>query len=87
MPLCSASWWQAQMRTLAVVYAVMRRVIALYASTMQGALLASERKTLANSLKTYRRATNLSTPHPRQNDPHKLRRLRRPTGPRRAALC
>ena len=33
-----------------------------------------------------RRAARLATTPPTQNDPHKLRRLRRPTGPRRAAM-
>ncbi len=33
-----------------------------------------------------RRAPRPSQSAPTQNDPHKLRRLRRPTGPRRAAI-
>ena len=37
--------------------------------------------------KIPRRRANLTNAKPTQNDPHKLRRLRRPTGPRRAALC
>jgi hypothetical protein len=35
---------------------------------------------------TRRRATHKRLT-PRKNDPHKLRRLRRPTGPRRAWMC
>jgi hypothetical protein len=35
--------------------------------------------------KTPRDANALQTP-PTQNDPHNMRRLRRPTGPRRAAM-
>ena len=44
--------------------------------------------TLANTIHnktTY--ARDPQRPPPGQNDPHNLRRLRRPTGPRRAALC
>ena len=32
------------------------------------------------------RHANLTNAQPTQNDPHKLRRLRRPTGPQRAAM-
>ena len=35
----------------------------------------------------YAAAATLTNAKPTQNDPHNLRRLRRPTGPQRAAMC
>jgi hypothetical protein len=42
---------------------------------------------LYNVVKLFtRRANSQTRPPPDKNDPHKLRRLRRPTGPQRAAM-
>ena len=43
-------------------------------------------KTLESTAPKPTRARDPHTASPDKNDPHKLRRLRRPTGPRRAAL-